>query len=106
MFWSTTEMIQKNLKMANLYVCALLDSLFKDVLCVHPSVVFGQFGGEDHAGDQEDTAASQSKPEYVLKKTGTSKSSHLSQVHHVYLFKVCCTHLNILWNYYDLLIHL
>lgn len=35
-----------------------LDSLFEDVLCVHPSVVFGQFDGKDDAGNQQDAAGS------------------------------------------------
>lgn len=43
------------------------DSLFEDVLRVHPSVVLGQFDGEDDAGDEEDAAASQAEPERVLK---------------------------------------
>lgn len=45
------------------------DSLFKHVLCVHPSVIFGQFDGEDDAGDQKDAAAAQTEPECVLEKT-------------------------------------
>lgn len=45
-----------------------LYSLFKDVLRVHPSVILGQFDGEDDAGDQKDTAASQTEPERVLEK--------------------------------------
>lgn len=43
------------------------DSLFEDVLRVHPPVVLGQFDGEDDAGDEEDAAASQTEPERVLK---------------------------------------
>lgn len=46
-----------------------LDSLFKDVLCVHPSVILGQFDGEDDTGDQKDAAAAQTEPERVLKNT-------------------------------------
>lgn len=43
------------------------DSLFEDILRVHPPVVLGQFDGEDDAGDEEDAAASQTEPERVLK---------------------------------------
>lgn len=46
-----------------------VNSLFEDVLRVHPSVVFGQFDGDDDTGEQEDAAQSQSKPERVLEKT-------------------------------------
>lgn len=46
--------------------CVCLDSLFKDVLRVHPSVILGQFDGEEDTGDEKDTAASQTKPECVL----------------------------------------
>lgn len=42
-------------------------SLFKNVLCVHPSVILGQFDREDNTRNQQDTAASQTKPECVLK---------------------------------------
>lgn len=57
-------------------MCVCLYSLFKDVLCVHPSVELGQFDGEEDTGDQEDTAASQTKPECVLKNMFTSDISH------------------------------
>lgn len=43
------------------------DSLFEDVLRVHPPVELGQFDGEDDAGQEKDTAASQTEPERVLK---------------------------------------
>ncbi len=52
-------------------VCVCSDSLFKDVLCVHPPVILGQFDGEDDAGDEKDTAASQTEPERVLENTFT-----------------------------------
>ncbi len=51
------------------------DSLFKDVLCVHPSVKLGEFDGEDDTGDQKNGAASQTKPECVLKDKVTGKFS-------------------------------
>lgn len=58
------------------------DSLFKDVLRVHPPVVLGQFDGEDDAGDEEDAAASQTEPERVLKnRFRSSHSVHRSLKH-------------------------
>lgn len=56
-----------------------LYSLFKDVLRVHPSVILGQFDGENDAGDQKDTAASQTEPECVLEKT------HLQELYYIIL---------------------
>lgn len=62
-----------------------LDSLLKDVLCVHPPVVLGQFDREDDTGNEKDGAASQTKPEGVLENrsgtksfTSTSTGSHAS----------------------------
>lgn len=57
-----------------------VDSLLKDILCVHPPVVLGQFDGEDDTGNEKDGAASQTKPEGVLEnrsrtKTFTSRST-------------------------------
>lgn len=54
--------------MYKMCVCVCLDSLFKDVLCVHPPVILGEFDGEDDTWDQKDTAAAQTKPECVLEK--------------------------------------
>lgn len=54
-----------------------LDSLFKDVLRVHPSEVLGQFDGENDAGQQKDTAASQTEPERVLKHNVRQKGLSL-----------------------------
>lgn len=55
------------------------DSLFKDVLCVHPSEEFGQFDGENDAGEEEDAAASQTEPERVLKhKHQTNSNKNIS----------------------------
>jgi len=51
-----------------------LNSLFEDVLCVHPSVVLGQFDGKDDAGDQKDAATSQTEPECVLENNFTGKT--------------------------------
>lgn len=60
------------------------DSLLKDVLCVHPPVVLGQFHGEDDTGDEKDGAASQTKPEGVLKNK--EKELHF-QVHQASLME-------------------
>lgn len=62
------------------WVCVRLDSLLKDVLCVHPPVVLGQFDGEDDTRNEKDGAASQAKPEGVLEnrrrtKTFTSRAA-------------------------------
>ena len=73
------------------HVC-VLDSLFKDVLRVHPPVVLGQFDGEDDTGDQQYTAASQTKPECVLKNTFTRNLSRFYPVN--VLFHSCQTQLN------------
>lgn len=51
------------------------DSLLKDVLCVHPPVVLGQFDGEDDTGDEKDGAASQTKPEGVLENKEGQRAS-------------------------------
>lgn len=64
-------------------MCVRVDSLLKDVLCVHPPVVLGQFDGEDDTGNEKDGAASQTKPEGVLEnrsrtKTFTSRSTRSS----------------------------
>lgn len=77
LFWSTTEKSkaeERSVSVLNVHVCRL-HSLLKDVLCVHPSVILGQFDGEDDAGNQEDAAASQTKPECVLKNTITQLST-------------------------------
>lgn len=61
-----------------------LDSLFKDVLCVHPSVILGQFDREDDAGDEQDAAAAETKPECVLEKKSTSNHILLDFIHCCY----------------------
>lgn len=53
-----------------------VDSLLKDVLCVHPPVVLGQFDGEDDTGNEKDGAASQTKPEGVLENRSKDKDFH------------------------------
>lgn len=50
-----------------------VDSLLKDVFCVHPPVVLGQFDGEDNTGNEKDGAAPETKPEGVLKNRSRTK---------------------------------
>lgn len=61
-----------------------LDSLFKDVLCVHPSVILGQFDREDDAGDEQDAAAAETKPECVLENKSTSNHILCDFIHCCY----------------------
>lgn len=64
-----------------------MHSLLKDVLCVHPPVVLGQFDGEDDTGDEKNGAASQTKPEGVLENRSRKTKTFISNPNQESLFK-------------------
>lgn len=60
-----------------------IGGVFKDVLCVHSSVILGQFDREDNTGNKEDAAASKTKPECVHWINDKTASYYLHTVHNV-----------------------
>lgn len=45
----------------------------------HPSIMFSQLGGENNAGDKEEDAPSQGKPETVLSRQNQTSNARQQQ---------------------------
>lgn len=45
----------------------------------HPSIMFSQLGGENNAGDEEEDAPSQGKPETVLSRQNQTSNARQQQ---------------------------